>query len=88
MTVNDTCNTHTANFANNSDYNICDHELDLDPDDRFFTQQAGNCKYYADEVFTEKIIFEDGISIIHFNWRSIKSNYDSINQYLYKIKMM
>ena len=30
-TVNDTCNTNTANFTNYNDYNICDHELDLDP---------------------------------------------------------
>ena len=85
-TVNDTCNTHTANFTNYSDYNICDHELDLDPDSNFFAQQAGNCKYYTDEVFSEKINFTDGISIIHFNCRSIKSNFDSINQYLHKIK--
>ena len=85
-TVNDTCNTHTANFTNYSDYNICDHELDLDPDNNFFAQQAGNCKYYTDEVFSEEINFTDGISIIHFNCRSIESNFDSINQYLHKIK--
>ena len=53
-TVNDTCNTHTANLTNYSDYNICYHELDLDPDNNFIAQQAGNSKYYTDEVFTEK----------------------------------
>ena len=72
--------THPANYANNSDHSICDHELDLDPDNNFFAQQAGNCKYYTDEVFTEEINFTDGISIIHFNCRSIKSHFDSINQ--------
>ena len=85
-TVNDTCNTHTANFTNYSDYNICDHELDLDPDNNFLAQQAGNCKYYTDEVFSEESNFTDRISIIHLNCRSIKSNFDSINQYLHKIK--
>ena len=37
-TVSDTCNTHTANFTNYSDYNNCDHKLDLDPDNNFFAQ--------------------------------------------------
>ena len=64
ITVNVTYNTYTANYCGN---NICDNELDLDPDNDFFAQQAGNCKYYTDDVFTEEIIFEDGISIIHFN---------------------
>ena len=69
ITVNHTCNTHTTN---NSDYNIYDHELDLDSDNKFFAQQAGNCKYYTDEVLTEEINFTDGILRIHFNCRSIK----------------
>ena len=43
-TFNDTCNTHTANFTNYSDHDICDHELDLDSDKNFFAQ-AGKCKY-------------------------------------------
>ena len=47
-TVNDTRNTHTANFTNYIDHNICDHESDLDPDNNFFAQQAGKCKYYTD----------------------------------------
>ena len=85
-TVNDTCNTHTANLTNYSDYNICYYELDLDPDINFFAQQAGNCKYYTDELFREEINFTDRIYMINFNCRSIKSNFDSINQYLHKIK--
>ena len=48
INVNDTCNTHTAN------YHICDHELHLDPGNNFSAQQAGNCKYYTDEVFTDE----------------------------------
>ena len=85
-TVNDTCNAHTANFTNYSDNNICNHELDLDQDNNFLAQQAGNCKYYTDEVFTEEINFTDGIYIRHFNCRGTKSNFDSINQYLHEIK--
>ena len=73
-------------FIHYNDYNICDNELDLDPENKYFEQQAGNCKKNTDEVFTEKINFEHIISILHFNCRSIKSNFDSINQYLHKIK--
>ena len=29
ITFDDMCYTHTANFTNYGDYNICDHELDL-----------------------------------------------------------
>ena len=61
----------TENFTLNGDNDICDHELDLDPDNNFLAHQAGNCKYYTDEVFTEEINLTDGISIIHFNCRSI-----------------
>ena len=85
-TVIDTCNSHAANFTDYIDYDICAHELYLDPYNNVFAQQAGNCKYYTDEVFTEEINFTDEISMIHFNCRSIKSNFVSINQYLHKIK--
>ena len=81
-----TCVIRTLQILSHSDFDICDHELDLDPDNNFFAQQAGYCKYYTDEAFTQALIFEDEISIIHFNCWSIKSNFDSINQYLHKIK--
>ena len=57
ITVSDTCNTQTENVKNYIDYNIFDHELDLDTDNNFLAQQAGNCKYYPDEVLKEEIIW-------------------------------
>ena len=53
--MNNTFNAHTGNFISCGSY-ICGNELALHPDNDFFAQQDGNCKYNTDEVFAMETI--------------------------------
>lgn len=58
------------------------HERDIDPESNFFDQVIRNCFYYTEPQFKEKFNLENGISIVHFNSRSLYANFDKIRDYL------
>lgn len=52
-------------------------------DNNFFNTVNLNCKYYTDDQFKELITnSQKGLSIIHFNCRSLNANFSNLETYL------
>ncbi|KAJ0066824.1 hypothetical protein NL108_004700 [Boleophthalmus pectinirostris] len=73
---------HTSQY---SDYNMQDLEYHIDPDNNFFSSILNNCGYYTDEQFNSGIDTEGKLSIIHFNSRSLYTNFTAIKEYLQQL---
>ena len=63
-------------------------EAHIDPDSNFYNTVNSECRYYTDEQFCNKFNTAEGLSIIHFNCRSIKSNFVKLQDYLANIEYM
>lgn len=61
-------------------------EQDIDPDQNLLDNFNVNCCYYSEEQFNTTIKYDHGISIIHFNSRSLYANFQSIKYYLSQFK--
>ena len=61
-------------------------EYDIDPENNFFKNISDNCGYYTEEKFNKSIQLDKGLSIIHFNSRSLYANFGEIKKYLRKFK--
>ena len=59
---------------------------DIDPENNFYNNININCEYYTEEGFNNNIKIEDGLSIIHFNSRSLYTKLQQIKDYLCKFK--
>ena len=57
-------------------------ENNIDPDKYFYNNINRTCEYYTDEQFKSKIIMDGTLSIIHFNSRSLHSNFFKMKDYL------
>lgn len=69
-----------------TDHNLMDFEHDIDPDNNFFNNVNINCRYYSDEQFNLKIKLDHGMSVIHFNSRSLYANFQNIKEYISQLK--
>ena len=57
-------------------------DLHFNPD-RLYTERLNtDCKYFLDQEFKNVISGLDGLSLIHFNARSMKANFEHIRKYL------
>ena len=69
-----------------ADYKECGNYLqDLDPVNNHFNNFFPNCKFYPIDNFTasfENNSSEAGLSLIHFNVRSLNYNFEHIVEYL------
>ena len=82
-------NAHTSPTNNsdiqpcaNSDRCISDYNVNIDPDN-IFNEFVLNCKYYDNLQFN--ILSKEnttGLSIIHFNARSLNANFEQIKDFL------
>ena len=63
-------------------------EAHIDTDSNFYNTVNSECRYYTDEQFSNKFNTAEGLSIIHFNCRSIKSNCVKLQDYLANIEYM
>ena len=59
-----------------------EQDIDIDPESNFFDYVKRNCCYYTERQFKEKFNLKRGISIIHFNSRSLYANFNKIKDYL------
>ena len=62
-----------------TNYSTCDYDKDLDPVNNLYNRVLPSCKYYEDlqcNVSTKNN--SNGLSIIHFNARSLNANFHSI----------
>ncbi|KAJ8031441.1 hypothetical protein HOLleu_24631 [Holothuria leucospilota] len=46
-----------------------------------------SCEYYSDDQFKQKFDSEKGLSIIHFNCRSLYANFSSLETYLNELNL-
>lgn len=66
-------------YTDHKSQNLVD---DIDPDNNFFANTNNICSYYTDTQFNRMVNTEHKISIIHFNSRSLYSNFLHIKEYL------
>ena len=72
---------HTTTHGD-SDHRIMEHENNIDPDKNLFNKLIHDCTYYTDEQFVTSVKLVDSITMIHFNSRSLYSNFEAIKEYL------
>lgn len=63
-----------------------DQDLDIDPESNCFKNVNNKCCYYSEDQFKTDIKLDNGISIIHFNSRSLYTNFHNIKDYLSQFK--
>lgn len=56
-------------------------ENDSDPEIHFYQNINMDCEYYSEDKFNANVKME-GFSVVHFNSRSLYSNFSKINDYL------
>lgn len=66
-----------------SEHSILDLEQDIDPDNNFFSTIDKTCYYYTNDQYNHNIKPEGKLSIIHFNSRSLYTNFNNIKDYLH-----
>ena len=77
-------NISRSNLFDSYEYNFCDFENYIDPDNNFYDYIYiyVNCRYHDDNEFKQKYKTSRGFSIIHFNCRSLSSHIYRIKEYL------
>ena len=83
----DICSQFEFSSSNYSDYNSFDFENDIDPATNFYNNSTSKCDYYTDSEFNDKMYKLNGLSLIHFNARSLKANLWKINDYLQELHL-
>ena len=67
---------------NYTEFRSSDFESDIDPENHFFNQINIDCKYFTESQLNHTISKEKGLSIIHFNCRSLNANFKKIEEFL------
>ena len=72
-----------------ADYNVCDAMHDVDPVNNHCNYIFPNCKYYSCQDFTASFgnYMKNGLSFIHFNARSLNSNFKYISNFLTELNI-
>lgn len=68
-----------------TEYKNHDIESDIDPDNNLLSSDI-NCNYYSTDHCNSNLIIKGKFSIIHFNSRSMYTNYNEIQDYLQTFK--
>lgn len=80
MTDNNYSNYESLQFESfdYTEYKSYDMQNDLDPENNFYTKVQNDCNYYTESQFEAHLFTKDSLSIIHFNSRSLNSNFSQI----------
>ena len=65
-----------------TEYNCCDFETNIDPNNNFYNNIRTPCKYYTEDQFAALKKGKSGISFIHFNARGLRTNFSKIENLL------
>uniref|UniRef100_A0A8C6LAH3 Reverse transcriptase domain-containing protein n=1 Tax=Nothobranchius furzeri TaxID=105023 RepID=A0A8C6LAH3_NOTFU len=65
-----------------TEYKPQDMQDDIDPDNNFYTRVQNHCEYYTEDQFEHNVTIKGKLSVIHFNCRSLNSNFVKIMQCL------
>lgn len=58
------------------------NDWDIDPENNFLNDVDTDCCYYTEDEFKNRVNLKQGVSIIHFNSRSLYANFQDIKDYL------
>ena len=72
---------------NISKFNCCDFENYIDPNNNFFNSISTHCDYYTVQQFVNSKTIQNGLSFIHFNARSLRSNVDQIKDHVNELNI-
>ena len=68
-------------------YSDCNNpNINIDPDNCFYGNKSINCNYYTEHDYDTRINTDNKLKIIHFNSRSLYTNFDQIKEYLMDFK--
>ena len=67
---------------NYSEFSSSDFQQDIDPENNFYNEINLNCKYFTENHLNHTITNKNGLSIIHFNCRSLNANFKRIEECL------
>ena len=76
-------NLNSLNYSNCSPHNFGN---DIDPNKNVYNN-ISKCKYYTDVQLNEEIGGVNGLSFIHFNARSLKTNFHKIKDYILELNI-
>ena len=76
------CKNISLDFNNDTEYKINNWEDKIDPDLNFYNEIDLDCNYVTDSQFNVQIKNNVDFSIIHFNARSLKANFENVKTYL------
>ena len=71
------CEQTDLKFFDLEDHKLYGLENDTDPEIHFYQNLDMNCEYYSEDEFNSSKKME-GFSVIHFNSRSLYSNFSKI----------
>lgn len=74
----------SKSFLNLTEHKLSTFENSIDPEANFYNENKSNSEYYAENQFNNLNL--DGFSIIHFNSRSLYTNFVQIKDYLKSLK--
>ena len=81
------CKDLKMNYDLYFEYDVCDFEDKVDPNNNFLADIDKSCNYFTNDEFNAKFKCCDSLSIIHFNCRSIKANFDNMYKYLESLQI-
>ena len=82
FTLRNTCEDISEKCKRQNEINHCNFENVIDSDS-FLSRGANiDCDYYTNDEFCCRISNNYGLSVIHFNCRSLKANFNSLQKYL------
>lgn len=78
----------SVEFITNQHVNhtLSDPNEGIDPDNHFCFNMTGNCKYYTEVQYRDSAEMDGKLSLIHFNSRSLYTNFGHIKEYLNHFK--
>lgn len=74
------------NLSDHIDYKLLTFMDSIDPDNNILSNTKNDCLYYTDSTYDKIFIQDKNISLIHFNSRSLQSNFEAIQDYLNQFK--
>ena len=79
------CQNYNFKPFNYTEFANSDFHRDIDPENNFFNRINLECEYYTESQINHTITNKQGLSIIHFNCRSINANFEKIEEFLQNI---
>ena len=80
------CQELESQCLESNEFSGCDFDMNIDPDDNYFKEFKQTSDYLTDENFVSKTQNVKGLSLIHFNYRSIKSSFEELKEYLINLR--